>query len=89
MTPMMVQELVRVALLTALTLAAPLLGVALTTGITVSVLQTATGVQEQTLSFVPKAIAIGLTFFLLLPWFIDVATGFSVHLFTQSALLAK
>ncbi|MCA8922010.1 MAG: flagellar biosynthetic protein FliQ [Planctomycetes bacterium] len=89
MTPELVVELFRSALLTALTLSAPFLLTALVTGLTVSVLQTATGVQEQTLGLVPKIAAVALVFFALMPWLLDVASRFAIEFFTGAAALAR
>ncbi|RMG18548.1 MAG: EscS/YscS/HrcS family type III secretion system export apparatus protein [Planctomycetota bacterium] len=88
MSPETVLELFRVALIAALTLAAPVLGVALLVGLTVSIAQTITGVQEQTLSFVPKFLAVGAVGYFLLPWYLDVATGFATRLIQWAAQLA-
>lgn len=46
----------------------PLLVVALAVGLMVSIFQTATSIQEQTLSFVPKILAVGALVLLLFPW---------------------
>ncbi|MEZ6185777.1 MAG: flagellar biosynthetic protein FliQ [Planctomycetota bacterium] len=89
MTPELVIELFRGALLTALTLSAPFLLTALVTGLTVSVLQTATGVQEQTLSLVIKIGAVALVFFTLMPWLLETASHFAVDYFTGAANLAR
>ena len=64
-------ELVRVAreaLMLALLLSLPVLGAALVVGLVVSVLQTATQVQEQTLSFVPRLAAALLALAIAGPW---------------------
>jgi flagellar biosynthetic protein FliQ len=59
------------ALTVALMIAGPILGVALIVGLGVSVLQAVTGVQEMTLAFIPKLLAVGLLLFLLGPWILD------------------
>ncbi len=64
----------------AATLAGPLLLAAMAVGLTVSILQTITSVQEQTLTFVPKIAAVGLFFSMLLPWFIRTLMGFTTAL---------
>jgi len=61
-------DLVRQAVLMALAVAAPLLATALVVGILVSLVQAITQLQEQTLTFVPKLLAIALVFTLMLPW---------------------
>ena len=61
-------DLVRHAVMLSLLVAAPLLATALLVGIVVSLLQAVTQLQEQTLTFVPKLLAIALVFALTLPW---------------------
>lgn len=64
----MAVELARKTLETAFLLSAPILLVALVTGLLVSVLQVMTSVQDITISTVPRLFAVALTTFLLLPW---------------------
>ncbi len=61
-------DLVRQAIMTALIVAAPLLATALIVGVVVSLVQAVTQLQEQTLTFIPKLLAIALVFTLTLPW---------------------
>lgn len=89
MSPEMAIDLARATLVTALLLATPLLASALVVGLVVSVLQTATGIQEQTLSFVPKLLAVGGVFLLALPWLLDVAQGFAGRLLAEPDFFAR
>jgi flagellar biosynthetic protein FliQ len=59
------------ALSAAFWIAGPILAVALVVGLGVSLLQAATQIQEMTLAFIPKVLAVGLLVFLLGPWIID------------------
>lgn len=61
-------ELLRHALLLALLVAAPVLVVGLLVGFVVSLLQAVTQVQEQTLTFIPKIVAMFVCLIMLLPW---------------------
>jgi flagellar biosynthetic protein FliQ len=61
-------ELVREALILALKISAPVLGAGLFVGLVISLLQSVTSIQDQTLSFVPKIIVMVLGTALLLPW---------------------
>jgi flagellar biosynthetic protein FliQ len=61
-------ELVRRAVVMALSVAAPLLLTSLIVGVVVSLIQTITQIQEQTLTFIPKILALGVVFTLALPW---------------------
>lgn len=60
-------EIGRAALMLALTVAGPLLFAALITGVSISLLQALTQVQEQTLTFVPKVLVMGVVLLLSLP----------------------
>ncbi|AEN74020.1 flagellar biosynthetic protein FliQ [Rhodothermus marinus SG0.5JP17-172] len=67
------------ALKTALLLVGPLLAVALIVGLIVSLLQAITSVQEMTLSYIPKILAVGLVLLLLAPWMLQMLTDFAVQ----------
>jgi flagellar biosynthetic protein FliQ len=67
MTESEILDVLRTAFLTALTLALPLLVVSLAVGLTISIFQAATQIQEQTMTFVPKLIVVGLVLVLLAP----------------------
>jgi flagellar biosynthesis protein FliQ len=62
-------------------LAAPLLIVALVTGLVVSALQAATQINEMTLSFIPKLIAISVTLTVAGPWMLKVLISYTRELF--------
>jgi flagellar biosynthetic protein FliQ len=83
MTIGMVVELARGALMTSLILAGPLLGIALVVGVIVSVVQAVTSIQEQTLSFVPKLLAVGAVFLMLLSWMLQIMMRYTTELFRQ------
>jgi flagellar biosynthesis protein FliQ len=61
-------DLVRQAVMLALMVAAPLLATALFVGVLVSLVQAVTQLQEQTLTFIPKLLALAFVFILTLPW---------------------
>lgn len=81
MSHVLVVDLARNAILVALLLAAPMLVVALGVGLVVSVLQAVTQIQEQTLVFVPKLIAVAVVFLVALPWMIQLAVKYTIELF--------
>jgi flagellar biosynthesis protein FliQ len=81
MTPTMVVEIGRQALEVALMVSAPLFIAALATGLIVSIFQAATQINEATLSFVPKLIAIFLTLIMAGPWMITVMTDYIRRLY--------
>jgi len=76
-----VTELLRSALVTALILSAPILLIAVVTGFVMSVLQTVTQIQEQTISLVPKIVAVLLATLYLLPWMLGRITDYSTRLY--------
>ncbi len=83
MTEEFVIHMFREAFYTMLIVSAPILVVSLIVGLVISVLQAATSVQEVTLTFVPKIIAIAVVLVLTLPWMMDVMTTFTIDLFSQ------
>jgi flagellar biosynthetic protein FliQ len=70
-------DLGRQAVSVALLLGGPVLGVALLVGLIVGLLQAATQVHEQTVSFVPKLVAVVAALALMLPWLIDQMVQYS------------
>ena len=64
-------ELYREMLRTAALISAPILGIAMLVGLIVSVVQTLTSLQEQTLTFVPKIVAIAVVVGFGMPWFLE------------------
>jgi len=77
----LVLDLARNALWMVLVLAGPILVTAMLVGLAVSILQTITSIQEQTLSFVPKLLAVGLVIVMLLPWMIQQMLRYTSELF--------
>ncbi len=65
------------ALTVTLTIALPLLGIGLIVGVVISIIQAVTQIQEQTLSFVPKLLAMAAVLVVGGPWMIDVLTAFT------------
>jgi flagellar biosynthesis protein FliQ len=83
MTPGMVMDIGRQAVEMTLMMSAPLFFAALVTGLTVSIFQAATQINEMTLSFVPKLIAIFLTIVVAGPWMMTLITDFATRLITS------
>jgi flagellar biosynthetic protein FliQ len=77
------------AIRTALYLAAPILGLSLTVGFLISIIQAVTSIQEQTLTFVPKIIITGVALILFGPWMYRVMTYFSTDLFGNLHLYVR
>ena len=81
MTTDMVVALSRQAIELALFLAMPMLAVSLVVGVFVSVLQAATQIQEMTLTFVPKILAMFIALLIAFPWMMDKMLSFTRELF--------
>jgi len=81
MSHTLVVDLARNAIMLALLISAPMLIVALLVGLTVSVLQAVTQIQEQTLAFVPKLVAVSAVFLLALPWILQLLMKYTTELF--------
>lgn len=83
MTPEMVIDIGRQALWTMLLVAAPMLGFGLVVGLLVSILQAVTQINEMTLTFVPKIIAVSVALIIFLPWIIKVMVGYTARVLTM------
>lgn len=81
MTPEAVMSLGQHALELTLMLSAPLLLVALVTGLVVGAFQAATQINEMTLSFIPKLLALVVTLLATGPWMLQVLTSYTRTLF--------
>ena len=71
------QEAIKVVLM----ISAPILGLGLLVGLIVSIVQATTQIQEPTLSFIPKIIAISLALLIFGPWMMNIMYEFTVKLF--------
>jgi len=73
-------ELSRAAVLLTLMIGAPVLAIAVVVGLLISILQAVTQVQDQTISFVPKIVAMLVTLAYILPWVINRMIAYSTDL---------
>ena len=83
MTPENVMDLAHRMLLVTTMMAAPLLLVALVTGLVIGMLQAATQINEATLSFIPKLLMLALTLLAAGPWILRVLVEFTRELYTS------
>jgi flagellar biosynthetic protein FliQ len=83
MNPSSIIDIAVSSLITAGELAAPILITALVVGFTISVFQSITQIQETSLSFVPKAVAVSLALIICGQWMISVMVSFTTNLFAQ------
>lgn len=81
--------LVQQTLWTFMILSAPVLGVSIIVGLIISIIQATTSIQEQTLTFVPKMIAMLAVIYFLASWMINYISGFTVRLFNILPTIAR
>ena len=74
-------DLGRAALKTILLIIAPVVGAGLLTGLMVAVFQATTQIQEQTLAFIPKILAVMIALAVFGPWMLNTIVDFVVNLF--------
>lgn len=80
MSPAEVAEIGRDLLTTAILLSLPAVAVSLAVGLLISVLQAVTSIQEQTMTFAPRIVAVAVVMILTLPWMIRIATAFTMRM---------
>jgi flagellar biosynthetic protein FliQ len=82
-------DLLKTLMLEAVTLATPILTLAMVIGLGVSLFQSVTSIQEQTLTFVPKALAIMSLLIILLPWMLRSLMEFATAMITKMPQMAQ
>lgn len=85
MSQTLVLDIMRNGFLTIIKVSSPVLLIALTVGFVISVLQATTQVQEQTLSFVPKLIAVMLSLIIFGSFMLNTLTDFATNIFKLMA----
>ena len=86
MTEGQVLDIAREALFNIIICAAPPLLVSLVVGLVISIFQTVTSIQEQTLTFVPKIVAVFLSIIIFGSWILNNLTGFMDNLWNNFSL---
>ena len=81
MTPEFVIGFARQAIELTLLISLPMLGIGLVVGLTVSIIQAATQIQEMTLTFIPKIVSIFLALLIAFPWIMNKLISFTSELF--------
>ena len=79
----LVIQLAQQALMTVMLVAAPMLGLGLIVGLMVSVFQATTSINEQTLAFIPKIIAVFVAILIFGPWMLKLMVGFVTEVFVN------
>jgi len=79
----------RAAIYTVLMVAAPMLIFSLLVGLTIAILQGVTQIQEMTLTFIPKIIAVAVALIVFLPWMINTLLNFTTQILSIIPTLAR
>lgn len=87
-TPTLAVDLARQSLLMVLVVGGPMLGIGLVVGLVVSIVQTATSIQEQTLTFIPKILAMLVSVVVFGPWMLRELSAFTAKLILRMTELA-
>ena len=72
-----------------LLLVAPVVAVSLAVGLIISIAQTGTSIQEQTLAFAPKIVAVVALIMLMLPWYLSTLKSFTLTMFQYLTQIVK
>ncbi len=83
MNELLIAQIGKEALKTALLVAGPALLVSLVVGLSISVFQVVTSLQDQTIAFVPKIVAVMVVVAVSFPWMLQVMLRFTTHMFTD------
>ncbi|KAB3535868.1 flagellar biosynthesis protein FliQ [Alkaliphilus pronyensis] len=89
MNEAMVIELGQQTLYTILLMSAPMLGIGLLVGLAVSIFQATTQIQEATLAFIPKIVAIFAAIVIFSPWLLSVIINFTTMLFSNMSIYVQ
>ena len=79
----LVVQMAREALFMVMLISAPMLGLGMLVGILVSVFQATTQIQEQTLAFIPKIVAVFVSILIFVPWMLRLLTDYVRELFVN------
>ena len=88
MTQRMAIDITREALVMTILISSPMLAIGLIVGLVISVVQTTTSIQEQTLTFVPKLFAILFSVAAFGPWMIRLMNEYVIRLLTDLSKVA-
>ncbi|NCC77757.1 flagellar biosynthesis protein FliQ [Desulfobulbus propionicus] len=89
MSPEAVIHIGRQAIQAVLLTSAPMLIAALVIGLIISIFQAATQINEQTMTFIPKIVAVFVTALIFGPWILELLVTFTTGLFTQIASVGR
>ena len=88
MSPDYVVELMKGLMTHIMMIAMPLLLTGMAVGLLVSLFQAVTSLQEQTLTFVPKALAVAMLLFFIMPWIVRTLMDYTTSMFDKMPSMA-
>ena len=88
MSPDYVVELLKGLMTHIMMIALPLLLTGMVVGLMVSLFQAVTSLQEQTLTFVPKALAVAMLLFFIMPWMVRTLMDYTTNMFDKMPAMA-
>lgn len=83
MTQELAMGIAREAIQMTLMISLPILGIGLLVGVIISIIQSATQIQEMTLTFIPKICAVFLGLLFFLPWIMNQLISYTINLFNN------
>ncbi len=89
MSELEVLEIARMGLWTLIKVAAPLMLIALGVGLMISLFQALTQIQEMTLSFVPKILAMFIALIIFMPFILETLTTFTEELYSRMTVIGQ
>ena len=89
MNELIIVDLAREALRTAIYVAGPALIVSMIVGLSISVFQVVTSLQDQTVAFVPKVLAVMLVVVISFPWMMRLMVQFTTKMFTDFNVVVR
>lgn len=81
MTPEFVVSFIKEAIVLTILVSMPMLGIGLVVGVAISIFQAVTSIQEMTLVFVPKIIAVFLGLMFFAPWILEKMASYTERIF--------
>lgn len=87
MTPELVVQIARRSFETAMLLSAPLLLFSLVVGLIISIFQAVTSINEATLAFVPKIVAVMVAMLIFFPWMMSYMSDFTREIYSMIATM--
>lgn len=82
-----VMDVFQASMMVAIKVAAPILIISILIGLVISVFQAATQIHEQTLTFVPKLLAIAIILIVMGPWMLETMKDFTIYIFEMALKL--